>query len=71
MIEKATPRKSALKNYKVEGWSGWFLVKARNIRECKREAKQEWGSGARRIKLAKQSDIDWWLVIKGEIEEVW
>lgn len=69
-IEKATPRKSRLAIYHVEGWNWWFLVKCRNMREAKREARLEWSSGAKRIKLATQSQIDEYLVLHDEISEV-
>jgi hypothetical protein len=70
-VEKATYRKSRKAVYYVESWCGWFLVKCRNMREAKREARLEWASGAKRIKLATQSQIDCYFAMRGEIGEVW
>jgi len=59
-----------MKTFRVESYSGWFLVKAKNKRAAKSEGVKEYGRGrVTGVFVATDSDIKYFLAVKGEIGE--
>jgi len=52
--------------YYIEAFSGWFLVKCRNMRQARSEAKTEYGQSVKVVRWATKEEIRHFLALKGE-----
>jgi hypothetical protein len=53
--------------YKVETYTGWFIVEAKNKRQAYSEGVRDSGRGnVYCVTQATQSDIDYFILVKGE-----
>lgn len=57
-----------MKNYFVEGFASWFVVKAKNARAARSEGIKDFGRGSvKSVRLATKSEVESFIVQKGEL----